>query len=220
MKSLLRSFIVPVSLSGGWGVMTYLLGYIFLSRVPIGYMFFYPIIMTGVVVVAAVSGGSRVSHARAALTGFITGFIYLLVSPMFPLLASVLAGASLGGGLSEGRGRFGGLLDGAVSTLKGMIIFPIVIYTGEILGACVYIFLNSMFLGMVFWAVWLGLGVCIIRFPVTGRRGDSGNPRRVRGLDEFRDEASEIKRDLGELGTGIDNTLSEGAPMQPSGLNF
>lgn len=200
--------------------MTYLLGYVFLSRVPIGYMFFYPIMMTGVVVAAALSGGSGVSHARAALTGFITGFIYLLVSPMFPLLASVLAGASLGGGLSEGRSRFGGLLDGAVSTLKGMIIFPIVIYSGEILGACVLIFLNSLFLSMVFWAAWLGLGVCIIRFPVTGRRGDSGNPRRVRGLDEFRDEASEIKRDLGELGTGIDGTLSEGAPMQPSGLNF
>ena len=205
---MLRSFIMPVSLSGAWGVMTYLLGYVFLSRVPIGYMFFYPIIMTGVVVAAAVSGGSGVSHARAALTGFITGFIYLLVSPMFPLLASVLAGASLGGGLSEGSGRFGGLLGGAVSTLRGMIIFPLVIYSGELLGACVLIFLNSIFLGMVFWAAWLGLGVCLIRFPASGRRGDSGNQRRVRGLGEFKEEAGEIIRDLGELSTGIDGTLS------------
>jgi len=211
MKALLKSFVVPVLFSGAWGVMTYILGDIFLSRVPIGYMFFYPIIMTGVVVAAAISGGSNVSHARAALTGFITGFIYLLVSPMFPTLAAVLAGASLGGGLSEGRGRFGGLLDCAVSTLKGMIVFPIVIYSGEILGAFIFIFLNSLFLGMVFWAAWLGLGVCIIRFPVTGRRGIGGNQRRVRGLDEFRDEASEIKRDLGELGSVIDGTLSEGA---------
>jgi hypothetical protein len=211
MKALLKSFIVPVLFSGAWGVMTYLLGDILLSRVPIGYMFFYPIIMTGVVVAAAISGGSGVPYARAALTGFITGFIYLLVSPMFPTLASVLAGASLGGGLSEGRGRFGGLLDGAVSTLKGMIIFPLVIYSGELLGACIFIFLNSLFLGIVFWAAWLGLGVCLIRFPVTGRRGIRGNPRSVRGLDEFRDEASEIKRDLGELGSGIDNTLSEEA---------
>ncbi|HKQ33403.1 MAG TPA: hypothetical protein VJV40_09360, partial [Thermodesulfobacteriota bacterium] len=204
MKALLRSFIVPVSLSGAWGVMTYLLGDIFLSRVPIGYMFFYPIIMTGVVVAAAISGGSGVPYARAALTGFITGFIYLLVSPMFPTLASVLAGASLGWGLSEGRGRFGGLLGCAVSTLKGMIIFPIVIYSGELLGACIYIFLNSLFLGMVFWAAWLGLGVCLIRFPASGRRGISGNQRQVRGLGEFKDEAGEIIRDLGELGSGID----------------
>jgi len=211
MKALLKSFIVPVLFSGAWGVMTYLLGYIFLSRVPIGYMFFYPIIMTGVVVAVAISGGSSVPYARAALTGFITGFIYLLVSPMFPTLAAVLAGASLGGGLSEGKGRFGGLLDCAVSTLKGMIVFPIVIYTGEILGACVYIFLDSIFLGMVFWAAWLGLGVCIIRFPAFRSSGISGNQRSVRGLDEFRDETSEIKRDLGELGSGIDSTLSEGA---------
>lgn len=220
MKALLKSFIVPLSLSGAWGVMTYLLGYIFLSRLPMGYMFFYPIIMTGVVVAAAISGGSGVSHARAALTGFITGFIYLLVSPMFPLLASVLAGASLGGGLSEGKGSFGGLLDGAVSTLKGMIIFPLVIHSGELLGACVYIFLDSFFLGTVFWAAWLGLGVCLIRFPMSRRRGISGDKRRVRGLGEFKDEAGEIIMDLGELGSGIDNTLSEGAPIQPSGFNF
>jgi len=211
MKALLKSFVVPVLFSGAWGAATYVLGYLFLSSVPIGYMFFYPLIMTGVVVTAAASGRMGVSYARAALTGFIAGFIYLLVSPMFPTLASVLAGASLGGGLSEGRGRFGGLLDGAVSTLKGMIIFPLVINTGELLGACVYIFLNSLFLGMVFWGAWLGLGVCLIRFPVTGRRGIGGNQRRLRGLDEFRDEASEIKRDLGELGSGIDSTLSEGA---------
>ena len=67
MKALLKSFIVPVLFSGAWGVMTYLLGDIFLSRVPIGYMFFYPIIMTGVVVAAAISGGSNVSHARAII---------------------------------------------------------------------------------------------------------------------------------------------------------
>jgi hypothetical protein len=176
--------------------------------------------MTGVVVAAAISGGSGVSHARAALTGFITGFIYLLVSPMFPLLAAVLAGASLGGGLSEGKGRFGGLLDGAVSTLKGMIIFPLVIHSGELLGAFVYIFLDSFFLGTVFWAAWLGLGVCLIRFPMSRRRGISGDKRRVRGLGEFKDEAGEIIRDLGELGSGIDNTLSEGALIQPSGFNF
>jgi hypothetical protein len=220
MKALLKSFTVPVLLSGAWGAATYVLGYLFLSNVPIGYMFFYPIMMTGVAVAVVISGGSGVSHARAALTGFITGFIYLLVSPMFPILASVIAGASLGGGLSGRGGRFGGLLSSGVSTVIGMIIFPLVIKSGELLGACVLIFLNSIFLSMVFWGAWLGLGVCLIRFPVAGRKGILRDKCRVPGLDEFRDEAGEIKRDLGELDSGIEYTLSQGICVRQSGFIF
>lgn len=187
--------------------MTYVLGFLLLSNVPMGYVFFYPMMMIGVAVVVSISGGSGVSPARAALTGLATGFIYLLVSPMFPTLASVLAGASLGGGLSARSGRLGGLVNGMLSTLKGMIIFPLVIYLGEMLGAFVLIFLNSIFLCMVFWGAWLGLGVCLIRFPVSGK-SVSGNTRRAEGLDAFRDEAGEIKRELAELESGIENALS------------
>ncbi len=220
MKALLKSFIVPVSLSGAWGAAAYVLGYLFLSNVPIGYMFFYPLIMTGAAVAVAASGRLGVSHARAALTGFLTGFIYLLVSPRFPTLASVLAGASLGGGLSAGEGRTAGLLSGIISTLKGMIIFPLVIYSGELLGTCVLIFLNSVFLCMVFWGAWLGLGICLIRFPVRGWKDVSRKPLPAEGLDEFRDEAGEIKRDLGELDSVIEDALSEKAGARMSGVIF
>lgn len=207
MKALIKSFTVPVLLSGAWGAATYVLGYLLLSNVPMGYVFFYPMMMVGVAVIVSISGGSGVSHARAAITGIATGFIYLLVSPMFPLLASVLAGASLGGGLSARSGRFGGLLSGTVSTLKGMIVFPLVIYSGEILGAWAFVLLNSVFLCMVFWGAWLGLGVCLIRIPAS-RKSISGNKRRMQGLDVFRDEAGEIKRELQELESGVENTLS------------
>lgn len=212
MKALLKSFTVPVLLSAAWGAVTYVLGFLLLSNVPMGYVFFYPMMMIGVAVVVSISGGNGVSRARAALTGLASGFIYLLVSPMFPLLASVLAGASLGGGLSARSGRFGGLLSGTVSTLKGIIIFPLVIYSGEILGAWVLVFLNSIFLCMVFWGAWLGLGVCLIRLPAS-RKSISGNTRRMQGLDEFRDEAGEIKRELEELESGIENTLSLSRPV-------
>jgi len=219
MKALIKSFTVPVVLSGAWGAATFVLGFLLLSNVPMGYVFFYPMMMVGVAVIVSISGGSGVSHARAALTGLATGFIYLLVSPMFPTLASVLAGASLGGGLSARSGRFGGLLSGAVSTLKGMIIFPLVIYSGEILGAWVFILLNSVFLSMMFWGAWLGLGVCMIRFPESGKRV-SGNKRDTEGMDEFREEAGEIKRELQDLVSGIENTLSPGSIAQASGPIF
>ncbi|MCI0480506.1 MAG: hypothetical protein L0213_02835, partial [Candidatus Dadabacteria bacterium] len=130
------------------------------------------------------------------------GFIYLLVSPMFPLFASILVGACLGGGHSPGGGRFGGLLNGTISTLKGMIIIPLVITSGEFLGAVIMVFLGSLLLATVFWGAWLGLGVCLIRFPLFGKRRGDGNPRLASGLEEFRSEARDIARDLGEFNEG------------------
>lgn len=202
MKAAIKSFIVPVLLSGAWGAATLLLGYAFLNNVPLGYMFFYPMLLTGVAVAASAGRPGGISYARAGITGLVSGFIYLLVSPMFPLFASILAGACLGGGLSPGGGRFGGLLDGTVSTLKGMIIIPLVIASGEFLGAAIMIFLGSLLLAAVFWGAWLGFGVCLIRFPVFGKGGGRDERRTIPGLEEFRAESKEIERDLREFNEG------------------
>jgi hypothetical protein len=118
---------------------------------------------------------------------------------MFPIFASILVGACLGGGLSPGGGRFGGLLNGIISTLKGMIIIPLVITSGEFLGAAIMIFLGSLLLAAVFWGAWLGMGVCLIRFPLIGRRRGDEDPRLISGLEEFRSESREIARYLGEF---------------------
>jgi hypothetical protein len=202
MKASIKSFIVPVLLSGGWGAVTLLLGYVFLNNVPLGYMFFYPMLLTGVAVAASAGRPGGMSYARAGITGLVSGFIYLLVSPMFPVFASILVGACLGGGLSPGGGRFGGLLNGTISTLKGMIIIPLVITSGEFLGAVIMVFLGSLLLATVFWGAWLGLGVCLIRFPLFGKRRGDGDPRLISGIEEFRSEARDIARDLGEFNEG------------------
>jgi hypothetical protein len=198
MNARIKSFIVPVLLSGAWGGITFLLGCALLNDLPMGYAFFYPILLVGVVLASALGGGWGVSGARAALTGFISGFVYLLVSPMFPLFGSVLAGASLGGGLSRGGGRLGGI----ISTVKGMIIFPLVILSGEFLGVLVLVSLDSVVLSCVFWGAWLGLGVCLIRTPVFGRRRGNDDPGLSSGLEEFRSEAREIAGDLREFDKG------------------
>ncbi len=199
MNATIKSFIVPVLLSGGWGAVTLLLGIVFLNNVPLGYMFFYPMLLTGVVVATSAGRPGGMSYARAGITGLASGFIYLLVSPMFPLFASILVGVCLGGGLSPGGGKFGGLLNGIISTLKGMIIIPLVITSGEFLGAAIMILLGSVLLSAVFWGAWLGLGVCLIRTPVFGRRRSNDGPGRISGLEEFRSEARDIARDLWEL---------------------
>lgn len=204
MNARLKSLTVPVLLSGAWGVITFLLGYTLLNNLPLGHVFFYPALLTGVAAVSAIYSGSGMSLARAALTGFVSGFIYLLISPMFPLLAGILAGASLGGGLSDSGGRSGGLLSAIISTLKGVIIFPLAILSGKFLGLLLLIYLNSAFLCWVFWGAWLGLGVCLIHTPIFKTRRVGCDARLITGLDEFRSEAGEIHRDLAELRSGID----------------
>jgi hypothetical protein len=205
MKDAIKSFIVPVLLSGVWGVIAFLGGYAVFNMFSPSREFFYPILLAGVVFASTLSTftrGSGVSGSRAALTGFISGFIYLLVSPLFPLLASILAGACLGGGLSTGGRRFGGFLDGIISTLKGMIILPLVILSGEFLSVLVFIFTESVILGCFLWGAWLGLGVCLIRFPVFRREGGRDELRMIPGLEEFRAESREIERDLREFNEG------------------
>lgn len=204
MNARLKSLTVPVLLSGAWGVITFLLGYTLLNNLPLGHVFFYPALLTGVAAVSAIYSGSGKSLTRAALTGFVSGFIYLLISPMFPLLAGILAGASLGGGLSDSGGRSGGLLSAIISTLKGVIIFPLAILSGKFLGLLLLIYLNSAFLCWVFWGAWLGLGVCLIHTPIFKRTLVGCDARLITGLDEFRSEAGEIHRDLAELRSGID----------------
>jgi hypothetical protein len=202
MKSAIKSFAVPVLLSGVWGVITFLGGYAVFNLFSPGRAFFYPILLAGVVFASTFStfkSGSGVSGSRAAVAGFASGFIYLLVSPLFPLLASMLAGACLGGGLTAGRRRLGGLLDGIISALKGMIILPLVIFSGEFLSVLALIYTESVVLCCFLWGAWLGLGVCLIRFPVFGREGGRDELRMIPGLDEFREESREIERDLREF---------------------
>jgi hypothetical protein len=205
MKGAIKSFIVPVLLSGAWGVVTFIGGYAVFNIFSPGLAFFYPILLAGVVFASTFSkfeNGSGVSGTRAAVTGFASGFIYLLVSPLFPLLASILAGACLGGGLSAGRRRPGGLLDGLILTLKGMIILPLVILSGEFLSVLALICTEWVVLCCFLWGAWLGFGVCLIRFPVFRRGAGRDERRMIPGLEEFREESREIERDLREFNEG------------------
>ncbi len=205
MKAAIKSFTVPVLLSGAWGVITFLGGYAIFNLFSPGRAFFYPILLAGVVFASTFStfkSGSGVSGSRAAITGFASGFIYLLVSPLFPLPASVLAGACLGGGLSAGRHRLGGLLEGIISALKGMIILPLVIFSGEFLSMLALIYTDSVILCCFLWGAWLGFGVCLIRFPVFGKGGGRDERRTIPGLEEFRAESKETERDLREFNEG------------------
>jgi hypothetical protein len=80
-----------------------------------------------------------------------------------------------------------------------MIILPLVIFSGEFLSVLALIYTESVVLCCFLWGAWLGLGVCLIRFPVFGKRGGQDGLRLIPALEEFRAESREIERDLREF---------------------
>lgn len=194
----------PFLLSGLWGLAAFVMGYMLLNKVPMGLGFFYPLLLAGVTVVATSGMRKGIPFTKAGFAGFASGFVYMLISPMFPLIAAILSGACLGGGLSSPGGRMGGLLGVVVSTLKGAVLFPVFVLSGEFLGMVVLVYSNSVVLTIIFWGVWLGLGVAAITRPFLKRSAAGGRNGTNSRLEEFKTEAREIDRDLGEFNAGID----------------
>ena len=95
-------------LGGIWGLAAVISAYMFDAWLPMFSLLFYPLIFAGAVPLAVLYAGKDVPLLRAVSVGLISGLIYQLLSPVFPLFASVLAGASLGGGLSRNTEKPGG----------------------------------------------------------------------------------------------------------------
>jgi len=188
MKRIPSSIILAVLLSAAWGAAVFILYRLFPNAIPAG--LYYPLVLSGV---AAASGECRgIMPGRAAFAGLAAGFVYALLSPLFPLAGAALSGACLGGGITRG-GKPGVVLP----ALKGAILFPLFIVTGIFVGA--FVQYAGPFLPALFWASWLGLAACVITTPFFKGRG----PCEVDGLDdrvrEFSGEARGIDADLREL---------------------
>jgi len=186
MKRIPASIILTVLLSAAWGAAVSMLYRFFPNVIPYG--LYYPLILSGV---AAASGIVRgIPLGRAAFAGLASGFVYTLLSPVFPLAGAVLSGACLGGGIARG-GRPGILLQ----ALKGALLFPLFIVSG------VYID-NPADSGplptVLLWASWLGLAAGVITTPFF----KSGGPSVKNNLDDR-------IRDLTGEARGIGNELRE-----------
>ncbi|HML94613.1 MAG TPA: hypothetical protein PKC29_04185 [Thermodesulfobacteriota bacterium] len=188
MKRIPASIIFTALVSAAWGTAVSVLYRFFSNVIPPG--LYYPLVLSGV---AAASGMLHcIPLGRAAFAGLASGFVYALLSPVFPLAGAVLSGACLGGGIARG-GKPGILLQ----ALKGALLFPLFIVAGTFVGALAEFAVS--FPAMLFWASWLGLAAGVITTPFfrgrsPGERG--GLNSRVR---EFSDEARGIEADLREL---------------------
>jgi len=93
MKVDIKSILARGILGGIWGLTAVISTYTFEGWLPMSSLLFYPLIFAGAVPLAVLFAGKDVPLLRAVSVGVISGLIYQLLSPVFPLFASVLAGA-------------------------------------------------------------------------------------------------------------------------------
>ena len=197
MKNKLRSGLITVLLGGAWGAFAYFFNSVLLARFPFATLLFFPLLLGGITVIIAVAFETRIPFQSALFTGLISGFIYSLLSPLFPLLSSVLAGASLGGGLITEDGCLKNIFNRLFSTLKGIVLFPVFVYTGSSINE---VFSSNSFIWL-FWGGWIGLGIFLICMPLLGTvEVDSKEEyAEFSEVGEFKSEAQEILRELNDL---------------------
>jgi hypothetical protein len=198
MKRRTKRFAVPVLLSGLWGAAVYLLTLTQLYELTFTGLLFYPVLITGPVLIASACKRRGGSYMTSALAGLVSGLIYQLVSPLFPFLASVLAGASLGGALSR---EGGGFFTTALSALIGIVVFTVLIALGGIISRTALYLTGSLAAYWLLWGALIGTGVM---FLVPSKGNEEGKERGFTHnnipYEELKAETRDIKRELDELG--------------------
>jgi len=204
MKNKLKSIFIPLILCGFWGTFIYLLGNFIFTQSRLTPFFFYPVLFTGITAIVSVTLVLRIPFRRALVVGLLSGFIYQVLSPIFPFLSSVLAGVSLGGGLITDNGRWGDLFNRIFSTIKGAFILPIFIYTGGLVTGIPNSIVDSYFFIWFFWGAWIGLGICLITIPVFNTDDTEEDFETLSELDEFKSEVRQILRELDQMESILD----------------
>lgn len=176
----------------------YLLTLTPLYGLPFTGLLFYPALLAGPLFIAVTCSGRSGSYMNAAIAGLISGFIYQLVSPLFPLLASVLAGASLGGALSR---EGGGFFTTALSALKGIVIFTVLIVLGGLISRTALYLTGSLSVYWLLWGALIGTGMMFLVPPEGNEEGkERGFTHNNIPYEELKRETGDIKRELDELG--------------------
>lgn len=202
MKVDIKSRLASGVLGGVWGLAAVMSAYMLEGWLPMFSLLFYPLIFAGAVPLAVLFSGKDVTVFRAVSVGVISGLIYQLLSPLLPLFASILAGASLGG-LSGNAEKPGGQLGLIISTLKGSVIVPVIILTGSFIGGSIYMLTESPVALWFFWGFWAVIGISFIPNSAYGEPERDCTGRRYSPLDEFKEDARDITRDLSELNSNL-----------------
>ena len=203
MNVRIAALLIRGLVGGLWGLLAVIAAYMFYAWLPMFSLLFHPLIFAGAVPAAVLFSGKNVTAMRAVFIGLVSGLIYQLLSPISPLLASVLAGASLGGGLAENSDKPVAIPGLILRTLRGALILPLIILTGTIVSGPLYLITQAPLYHWLFWGTWVALGIRLISGP--GNEGTKeSNLTGNSTLRDFRSEAGKIVRELSELNFKLD----------------
>lgn len=175
-----------------------------LGELPVYDYLFFPSLFATVSVSVPLVFRSKAPVAGNFVTGLLSGLVYGLISPLFPLFAALITGASIGGGLAKRGEKPGAALEMVVMILKGAFWLPVAIFLGGSVIALSGLTGSSPMLLWLLWGGCLGLGLGIILVPVFGR---SEGISEIQGSDDigvFKIETSQIRNDLRSLESNYD----------------
>jgi hypothetical protein len=199
MKNIFKSFMVPTIMGGLWGIIIYLFYSLILSNVPFSSFLFFPGLFGGIAGILSISVSTGISIERAIIVGLLAGFIYNLLSPIFPLLASILVGACIGAGLGRDSGKIFNFLYRFIRVVKGVLLFPIFIFSGNLVSQFVFSIFNSSFIVWFIWGFLLFFAIYVTCAPFSDSCRSEGDRDTYLMLDEFKRETREVLQGIGRL---------------------
>lgn len=199
MKNKLKSFLVPMIIGGLWGVIIYLVSSLILSTFPIAASLFFPVLFGGIAGIFSICVRTGISVKRAIIVGLLAGSIYNLVSPIFPLFASILVGACIGAGLGRGSRKLFKLLDTLVRVMKGVLLFPILIFFGDLVSQFGFSIFNSSTVVWFIWGFLLFFAIYVTCAPFLDSCRSEGDRDTYIMLDEIKRESQGILEEMRRL---------------------
>jgi hypothetical protein len=199
MKNRPASFLGTMMTAGLWGIIIYLVSLPILSNVPFVSSLFFPVFFGGIAGIFSISVRTGVSVERAIIVGLLAGFIYYLLSPIFPLHASILVGACMGAGLGRDSGKIFKPLDTLVRVMKGILLFPILIFFGKLVSQFVFSILNSSTIVWFIWGFLLFFAIYLTCAPFLDSFKSDEDQDIYLMLNEFKRESQGILKEIHRL---------------------
>jgi len=191
--------LISIFAGGVWGYVVYLLSAFMASKVSIGSSIYYPVLFGGISLILVLLLKSEIPSFKALVIGLVAGLVYSLTSRTFPFFSTVAVGGIIGWGLWVELEKFSDFLNRIISTVKGLIFFPVFVYLGGLLVNPVTGIIYSPGFVWFFWGGLISLSIFFIMMPIFQvKRSEVENTVNSK-VDEFRQEVQDIVKDLNQM---------------------
>ncbi len=197
-KNILNT-LVSIFAGGVWGYVVYLLSVFIASKVSIGSYVYYPVLFGGISFILVLMFKSEFPSIKALIIGIVAGIVYSLTSRTFPFFSTVAVGGIIGWGLWVEQEKFSDFLNRIISTIKGLIFFPVFVYLGGLLVNPVTGIIYSPSFVWFFWGGLISLSIFFIMMPIFQLKRSEVENTVNSEVDEFRQEVQNIVRDLNQM---------------------